>query len=58
MPNLVAIFFYVTLIFGLHAYKLNVPKVLLPYHSSKLITFTLEAKSESSESTDDLCFVW
>lgn len=41
-----------------NAYKLNVPKVLLPYHSSKLITFTLEAKTDSSESTDDPCFVW
>lgn len=40
------------------AYKLNVPKVLLPYHSSKLITFTLEAKTDSSESADDICFVW
>jgi hypothetical protein len=40
------------------AYKLNVPKVLLPFHSSKLITFMLEAKSETPESSEDLCFVW
>jgi hypothetical protein len=39
------------------AYKLNVPKVLLPFQSSKLISFVLEAKTES-ESGEDLCFVW
>jgi hypothetical protein len=39
------------------AYKLNVPKVLLPFQSSKLISFVLEAKTET-ESSEDLCFVW
>ena len=39
------------------AYKLNVPKVLLPFHSSKLISFILEAKIEN-DSNEDLCFVW
>ncbi|CAF0812330.1 unnamed protein product [Brachionus calyciflorus] len=39
-------------------YKLNVPKVLLPFHSSKIVSFTLEAKSELTPDTDDLCFVW
>ena len=42
----------------LNAYKLNVPKVLLPFHSSKLISFVLEAKSESPDLPEDLCFVW
>jgi nuclear pore complex protein Nup210 len=42
----------------LNAYKLNVPKVLLPFHSSKLISFVLEAKSETSDLTDEPCFVW
>ena len=41
-----------------HAYKLNVPKVLLPFHSTKLITFLLEANGEADTSSDDLCFVW
>ena len=39
------------------AYKLNVPKVLLPFQSSKLVSFVLEAKSET-DSVQDLCFVW
>ena len=39
------------------AYKLNVPKVLLPFQSSKLVSFILEAKSET-DSVQDLCFVW
>ena len=42
----------------LNAYKLNVPKVLLPFHSSKLISFVLEAKSETSDLTDEPCFIW
>ncbi len=40
-----------------HAYKLNVPKVLLPFHSSKLISFVLEAKTET-DSNEELCFDW
>ena len=41
------------------AYKLNVPKVLLPFHSTKLITFQLEADGESGAgNNEDLCFVW
>ena len=40
-----------------HAYKLNVPKVLLPFQSSQLVSFVLEAKSET-DSVQDLCFVW
>ncbi len=40
------------------AYKLNVPKVLLPFHSSKLISFMLEAKSESPDLIEEPCFVW
>jgi hypothetical protein len=39
-------------------YKLNVPKVLLPFHSSKLISFVLEAKSENNEANEDFCFTW
>jgi hypothetical protein len=39
------------------AYKLNVPKVLLPFQSSKLISFVLEAKTET-DNGEDLCFVW
>jgi len=40
------------------SYKLNVPKVLLPFHSSKLISFMLEAKSESPDLIEEPCFVW
>lgn len=49
-----ALIIQITIIISSHlnAYKLNVPKVLLPFHSSKLISFVLEAKPE------DLCFVW
>lgn len=43
---------------SVHSYKLNVPKVLLPFHSSKLISFTLEAKSESDSSNEEICFNW
>ena len=39
------------------AYKLNVPKVLLPFHSSKLISFMLEAKSESPDLIEEPCLV-
>ncbi|RNA18231.1 nuclear pore membrane glycoprotein, partial [Brachionus plicatilis] len=38
--------------------RLNVPKILLPIYSSKIINFTLEAKSELEPDTDDLCFAW
>ena len=36
-------------------------KVLLPYHSAQLVTFTLEARgeaSEASEASEAPCFVW
>jgi hypothetical protein len=54
-----------------NSYKLNVPKVLLPFHSSKLISFMLEVKNDNNNTLynggntghngpidDDLCFVW
>jgi hypothetical protein len=45
-----------------NAYKLNVPKVLLPFHSSKQISFILEAKADTEtlneQQNNDLCFVW
>lgn len=43
---------------NVNTYKLNVPKVLLPFHSSKLISFVLEAKSENNEANEDFCFTW
>jgi hypothetical protein len=33
-------------------------KVLLPYHSAQLVTFTLEARGEASEASEAPCFVW
>jgi len=56
--TLIAFLFYASQI---EAYKLNVPKVLLPFHSTKLITFLLEADGETDTSNhheDNLCFVW
>ena len=41
-----------------NSYKLNVPKVLLPFHSSKLISFVLEVESEANTANEDLCFIW
>ncbi|RNA20580.1 nuclear pore membrane glycoprotein [Brachionus plicatilis] len=41
-----------------NSYRLNVPKILLPFYSSKITNFTLEAKSELEPDTDDLCFTW
>lgn len=65
--NLVAlVILVVAAISSLDAYKLNVPKVLLPFHSSKLISFVLEVKTEqgagdqsgSSTGSEELCFDW
>ena len=56
-------FIYIQLILILiydiiNSYKLNVPKILLPFYSSKITNFTLEAKHDLEPGTDDLCFVW
>ena len=48
----------ITVLSRLDSYKLNVPKVLLPFHSSKLISFVLEAKSETPDINEDFCFEW
>jgi nuclear pore complex protein Nup210 len=43
----------------LSAYKLNVPKVLLPFHSSNVINFTLELINEDDDDHQQTsCFNW
>jgi hypothetical protein len=39
------------------SYKLNVPKVLLPFYSSQLISFQLELRTELND-PENLCFTW
>jgi hypothetical protein len=39
------------------SYKLNVPKVLLPFYSSQLMSFQLELRSEPGD-PEHLCFTW
>ena len=43
------------------SYKLNVPKVLLPFHSSNVINFTLELINEDDDikhQQQNSCFLW
>jgi nuclear pore complex protein Nup210 len=59
--SLVSLFALIQFLTSTNAYKLNVPKVLLPFHSTKLITFQLEADGDtdpSNHNEDNLCFVW
>lgn len=65
---LILIIHLIVLINIILTYKLNVPKVLLPFHSSNLINFTLELINEDDDivhqQTQQLnerrqsCFVW
>ena len=48
------------------SYKLNVPKVLLPFQTSKVTSFVLEASNgghgsgaaDNADLNEDLCFTW
>ena len=51
----------IQLISIISCYKLNVPKVLLPFHSSNVINFTLELindEEDDSRQQQQSCFLW